>query len=90
MVIQTSTTNGCNYGPAQTVSVGASPFTFINPENVPILVTVSGGTVTGISMSSTLLGTVSLGLLGWSWYMNPGHSLVVTYTIAPTMVYWPI
>lgn len=90
MATQTTTVNGCSYGPPTTVSVGASPFTFTNTESVPVLLTVSGGTVTNLSMSSTLLGVISLGLLGGSWHLNPGHSLVITYIVAPTVTYWPI
>lgn len=90
MSIQTTTVNGCSYGATQTVSVGGSPFTFTNPEAVPIWLTVSGGTVTNLSMSSNLIGLINLGLLGGSWHMNPGHSIVITYVLAPTVQYWPI
>lgn len=87
---QTTTVNGCNYGAAVTPSVGSSPWTFISPENVPILATVSGGTVTNISMASNLLGIVNLGLLGGTWHLNPGQSLQVTYILPPVLTYWPI
>lgn len=87
---QTTNRNGSNYGPSQTPTVGGSPWTFVNPENVPILATVSGGTVLSISMASDLLGLINLGLLGGSWHLNPGQSLVITYVLAPTLTYWPI
>lgn len=90
MTEQTTTVNGCNYGAAVVPSVGGSPWTFTNPENVPILATISGGTVLSISMSSALLGIVNLGILGGSWHLNPGHSLVVSYLTAPVLTYWPI
>lgn len=89
-MVQTITVNGCNYGPTITVSVGASPFTFNNPENVPIWVVVSGGTVTDVSMAPDLLSFLSLGLLGGGFHLNPRHSIKVTYILAPTMSYWPL
>lgn len=84
------TRNEANYGPRTVVSVGASPFIFTNPENVPINLMISGGTVTTIEFSVD--GTVFdlFGLLGGQLHMNPGHSCRVTYVLAPTMVYYPI
>jgi hypothetical protein len=64
MTITTYTLNGCNYGPTVTPSVGASPWTFTNTENVPIWMVVSAGTVTDISIAQSLGGLVSMGILG--------------------------
>lgn len=85
-----TTRNDANYGPAVTVSVGASPFTFTNTENVPINVMVSGGTVTTISLSADGSTFTAMGLLGGQYHLNPGHSLQVNYILAPTMVYLPV
>lgn len=88
--METTMVNGYAYGPIQTISVGGSPFTFTNPESVRIWVLISGGTVTDISMSSDLIGLVSLALLGGGFPLNPGHSIKVTHLLAPTMKYWPL
>lgn len=85
-----TTRNDSNYGPAVTIAVGASPFTFANPENVPINVMVSGGTVTTISLSADGSVFTALGLLGGQYHLNPGHALQVNYILAPTMVYLPV
>jgi len=84
------TRNGANYGPAVTISVGASPFTFTNPETVPINVMVSGGTVTAISLAPDGVNFTAIGLLGGQFHLNPGQSLQATYALAPNMVYLPI
>ena len=78
-------------GPLASVTVTASPFTFTNSEAVRVCVAVSGGTVTSIDKSVD--GSTSffgLGLLGGEYHLNPGHSLKVTYVVAPTMNYHPI
>jgi hypothetical protein len=90
VTISTSTTNGCNYGATVTPSVGASPWTFTNTENVPIWFVVSAGTVTDISIAQSLGGLVSMGLLGGGYYLNPGHQIKITYAVAPTVTYWPV
>lgn len=84
------TRNGANYGPAVTVSVSASPFTFTNPENVPINVMVSGGTVTTISLSADGTSFTTMGLLGGQFHLNPGQALQVVYVLAPNMIYLPV
>lgn len=85
-----TTRNDANYGPAVTISVGASPFTFTNTENVPINVMVSGGTVTTISLSADGASFTALGLLGGQYHLNPGQALQVVYILAPAMVYLPV
>lgn len=85
-----TTRNNANYGPTTTIAVGASPFTFTNPEAVPINVMVSGGTVTTISLSADATTFTTLGLLGGQFHLNPGQALQVTYVVAPTMIYLPV
>lgn len=88
--MDTVVVNGCAQGGIATVSVGASPFTFVNPESVRVVVCISGGTVTTISMSPDGINFMALGLLGGQFILNPGHSLQVVYILAPTIKYTPI
>lgn len=89
--MQTTTTNGWNSGPIQSISVTASPFVFINTEICPILVFISAGTVTDISLSPDQGNTwMGIGLLGGCFHVNPGRQLRVTYVLAPTMQYTPV
>lgn len=90
MVAQTNMMNGYAYGAVQTVSVGASPYTFVNPESTQIMLAVSVGTVTAISVSVDGSTFISTGLLGGNYLLNPGHSIQITYAVAPTVKYWPI
>lgn len=80
--------SGIHYSEVQTVTPSGSPFTITNPQQCRIQVFVSGGTVTATSLSSDLLGVVNLGILGGTFLLNPGHSLNVTYLIAPSIKYW--
>jgi len=62
------------------ISVGASPFTYTNSYDFPIIVTVSGGAVTSIALDGVTTGAVAGAFL-----LLPNHTLQVTYTTAPTM-----
>jgi len=62
------------------ISVGASPFTYTNSYDFPIIVTVSGGAVTAITLDGVTTGAVAGAFL-----LLPNHTLQVTYTTAPTM-----
>lgn len=84
----TYTVNGISYSEIVTVTPTGSPFTLTNPQACRIQVLVSGGTVTAISASSDLIGLMSLGILGGTFLLNPGYSLVITYLVAPTLKYW--
>lgn len=88
--METSVTNGMAKGPVSTISVGASPFTWGNPESVPVQVFISGGTVTSIEFSPDNGANLMLiGLLGGAFRLNPWDTLKVTYILAPTMKYSP-
>lgn len=86
--VETYTVQGVSFSEVQTVTPSGSPFTMTNPQACRIQVLISGGTVTNISTSSDLLGVVNLGLLGGTFLLNPGHALVITYILAPTIKYW--
>lgn len=74
--------NNVGYNPvgAASISVGGSPFTYtagVTDETVYVTSgTVSSITVGGVSVSS---------ITGTSVYLPYGHSMVVTYSVAPTM-----
>jgi hypothetical protein len=88
-LIQTATATTVNLGqntnggtPAsQSISVGASPFTFTNVNPVPELVTVTGGTVSQITVNGVNTGLTS----GTFTLPSAGSTITVTYTVAPTM-----
>ena len=87
---QTWVTNGFFNGARTVVSVGASPFSFVNPEATPVSAIVSLGTTTLIEYSRDGVTFDTLGLIAGQFRLNPGDRLRVTYTIAPTVVYYPL
>lgn len=60
-------------------TVGASGTPVVNTNPVPVSVTVSGGTVTAISIS----GGASVGTSG-TFTVPSGGTIAVTYSVAPT------
>lgn len=71
------------------IAPGASPFTFKNAAGYPVMVTVSGGTVSAVDIAP--LSTFSVtGLTAGAFVLENGHSLKVTYTVAPTMKNIPL
>jgi hypothetical protein len=66
------------------ISVTASPFTYTNTDGYPEEVTVTGGTVSDISLVRGGV-TTSLGLTTGIFLLEVGDGLQVTYTGAPTM-----
>lgn len=77
---------------AQSISVTGSPFTYTNTGNYKQIVRVSGGTVSSITRGKTTgVGTPVYGAtntVGW-WTLDSGDSLVVTYSVTPTMTWFP-
>lgn len=78
----------------QTIAVGASPFTWTNTNPYPVNARVVGGTVSSIQrgmttgVASPVYSTVpnrTFGVL----HVQPGESLITTYSSAPTMDYTP-
>lgn len=61
------------------LTLAASGVAAVNPNPVPVAVTVSGGTVTAIAV-----GGVSTGLTSGTFTIEPGGSIAVTYSVAPT------
>lgn len=88
--METAMVNGVAWGALATISVGGSPFSWTNPENVPVQVFVYAGTVTTIEVANDLAQTfVPVGLLGGAFDVKPGALIRVTYILAPTMKYTP-
>lgn len=63
-----------------------SPFTFANPTSGPIVVIVSGGTVTAINLVVDGVDYL-VGQVAGLFVVRAGASLKVTYSVAPTMTY---
>jgi parallel beta-helix repeat protein len=74
---------GYNPQAASTPSVPASPATF-GPYAYPMMVVVYGGTVSDITVRS-----LSTGLTSGTFYLYPGDTIVITYTVAPTVKLYP-
>lgn len=75
-------------GDVITVSVGGSPFTFTNPEAVPVKVYVNG-TVTVMQVSHNNSAFIDIGLLGAPIDLNPGDQIKISYLILPSVKYYP-
>ena len=71
---------GVNPGATGTVAVGASPFTY-TAGGSPATAYVAGGTVSNITISGQ-----STGLAAGTFRLGPRQPLVITYTVAPTLV----
>jgi hypothetical protein len=78
-------------GPRTTITIGSSPFFFVNSTSTRIMVLLNGGTVSLIEFSRDGVVFDSVGsLLSGDFMLNPGDGLRITYTIAPTAIYYPI
>lgn len=61
------------------MTLAASTVASLNPNPVPVSVTISGGTVTAIAISG-----VSTGQTSGTFTVPAGGSITVTYSVAPT------
>lgn len=73
-----------------TVAVGASPYTYVNADPYPRMVTVSGGTVTGIDVWGITGSAISTGLTAGTFILRPGQLLRITYSAVPTVLSVPL
>lgn len=72
---------------AATITVGASPFSYTNNNAFPVAVIINNGTVSQITINSgASVGTAT----NTSVVVPQGQTLVVTYSVAPTMQYIPV
>jgi hypothetical protein len=61
----------------------ATGVAWTNREGFEVEVTIGGGTVTGIAKNG-----VSTGLIAGTFVVPPNQTLTVTYTVAPTTLFW--
>ena len=89
--METTVVNGMAYGPVLTVTVGASPFVFINPESVPVMVMISAHVSSAIELSvDNTESWTDTGLSQGSFRLNPRQALRVTYNgQSPVINYTP-
>ncbi len=73
---------GFNPQGPEPISVGSSPFTYVNTDNVPEVVYIDGGAVSQIAKNSTALFTST----GKAVPLDSGEALTVTFSQTPTMV----
>ena len=74
---------GTGFGLPTAITVGASPFTYTNNTGAPVTVTISSGTVSSVTLNGYQVAAATN--TGVSVPQN--SSLVVTYTVLPTMIY---
>lgn len=65
-----------------TPTVGASPYTYTNTSKAGQYVYIRGGTVTVIARGATTVAVASPATV----YADPGETVVITYSVAPTVV----
>lgn len=71
--------------PSTTLTPTGSPYVYTNTGSGLVRVTISGGTVTAINITTN--GADSLvGLIAGAVVLRPGESVRVNYAVAPTMV----
>jgi hypothetical protein len=90
------TTNGgfaslkLNTAAPNTITVGASPFTFTCPAQYNVEVTIGGGIVTALSVNGSSVAS-GLTLTGVSSFdIQTNETLTVTYSSTPTMKWKPL
>ena len=71
------------------ITVGSSPYTYVNADLTPVSVLISGGTVTTIAFSRDNTNYLTIGLLGGMYLLNPGDRIRITYVLAPIMTKIP-
>jgi len=89
--METTIVNGMCYGPVVTISVGASPFTWINPEQVPVNVLFSGNAASTLQITTDGVTFNDSGMSSGIVRLNAGQGFKVTYPGAnsPTIKYTP-
>ncbi|CAB4121152.1 hypothetical protein UFOVP154_35 [uncultured Caudovirales phage] len=73
--------------PVQAITVGASAYVYTAPFDG--MVTVSGGTVTGLDISRDGTTYLATGVLAGAIPVSRLDKLKVTYAVAPTMTFFP-
>lgn len=77
---------GRAYGPVGSdvsyvaITVGSSPFTYSNNDGFPELITVTGGTVSSITING-----MDTGMTSGVFLLESNYIMTITYSVAPTM-----
>jgi hypothetical protein len=74
---------GYNPIPQKTVTVTASPFTFINETGDTVILQVTGGTVSNIQMGNATWSSTNQSIV-----VPHNLAAIITYSVAPTIVYY--
>ena len=69
------------------ITIGASPFNFVNTYPTPIMVSINGGSVSQIEIFNGQGSGMITGLTNGAFQLAPGNSVSVTYSAAPAMNY---
>jgi hypothetical protein len=76
---------GMSFNPtSEAITVGGSPFTYTNNGSFPIVVAVTGGTVSNIQV-----GGINALTTAGSFLVRPGQAIKVTYSSTPVMSWVP-
>lgn len=75
---------GRTTGPAVSVTVTASPFTYVNADGCDEFVAVTGGAVSEVTINGLIYYTM-LPAVNFTIRLGGGDTMVITYTAAPTM-----
>ena len=81
-------TNGTSA--AFSITPPASGTAYTNSTGYPLMVVVSGGTVTGITTARGASGAIATGLIVGSIILAPNSSVTITYTVAPIVTGFPM
>jgi hypothetical protein len=88
---QTTSYTLYSMGPRMSLTIGSSPFAFQNDTATRVMILLNGGTVSLLEFSRDNVTYDAVGtLLGGDFMLNPGDWMRITYTIAPTGIYYPI
>lgn len=79
--------SGTPTGPQSVITVKSSPFSYVAPAGGSVL--ISGGTVSQIQYSRDGANFYVTGQTAGMLPVSQGDTLVVTYSVPPTMVFFP-
>lgn len=71
------------------LTVGASPYTYVNSTGAPVDVSISGGGISKLQFTRNGSSFYSTGSFYGMFTLSPWDALKVTYVAAPTMVVIP-
>lgn len=74
-------------GPAQAITVGASPYTYTAPLYGSVV--ISGGTVSAVALSRDGSTFIATGQTAGQFVLTVGDQLKITHTGAPTATFVP-